>query len=402
MTFCAENENCYFRKKGKQSEADLKDFISCHIPGCNRQFHVKCIGFNKTTKEKYKYSFVCTRCNNFLQTLRSIISEEISCQLNKMAKYDSSMATCSETHAFIPNTHNDTVAENSVDSAGDSTGTEDRNVGTGNSVDDVDGSARTGNSVDGVDDGEGTVNSDSANKSTVDGVIGSAKAENNVDGVSNNCGSVMGVTGGHGGLKESKESETVSHLVLSTIKADNVCNNANSVKPFYLCHIEKELTLDDIKLILEDNNIKFDTLDMFEIEGDFTARKYIKIVGSVKNNFKFKIDLENSPLKSTWYHKMNPPVARKKTTNIIPTPSNSIVIKSTKKEQNKGDKTRQQINNQPAQIEVQNLNRDKILMLQNHNINTFKNNKINSIRKENALNSVKSFLEDILKEKIKR
>jgi len=400
MTFCAENENCYFRKKVKQSEADLKDFISCHVPGCNRQFHVKCVGFNKTTKEKYKYSFVCTRCNNFLHTLRSIISEEISNQFNRMANCDSTRPACSEQcdtkSDMILKNHDDTKNGNSE------AGTKDSTADTGKS------DAATGNSMNSVSDNGETLNNDNDTGRSVDDVCDSAEAENSdhvtvnsVDGANEIFGGVMDVAGDCGGSTQDKE-EKVSHLVLSTIKANNDLNITNSVKPFYLCHIEKELTLEDVKLILEDNKIKFDKLNMSEIEGDFTSRKYIKIIGSVKDNFKFKLDLENSPLKSAWYHKMNPPASRKNTTHSSPKPSNSTVIRSVANENSSGDKIKRQLNYQPHKIETQNLNRDKILMLHNHHMNTSKNNKINSNKKDNALNSVKSFLEDILKEKIKR
>jgi len=293
MTLCAQNESCYATKKGKISEAESNDFIICHVPGCGREFHTKCIGFTKAKKEKFKFSFLCTRCDNFMATLRSIISEEVERTLRPIKGLYDSLVQPAESEPAIET--NNKAAE----------------VGPREET--------NSNATEGGPE-------DETNSETTEGGPGDKRnnEKNNANG-SDTGGLAEAVTDESGKVTGHDESENQGQCVTSIqtdsnavvekdkLNSDKVFINSStkfddskqSNKFSFLCHIEKELTLNDVKLILQDNNIRISNISFSEADCNFKSRKFVRLEGSPRDKFHFKTDLQNSGLKHCWFLKIN-------------------------------------------------------------------------------------------------
>ena len=84
--FCCYAEPCVVSDKSKERE---KRIISCNSPGCQKQFHVTCVGHSKTTdREMQNIFFVCTTCESYInysaEIARKSIMNELDIKLDKL------------------------------------------------------------------------------------------------------------------------------------------------------------------------------------------------------------------------------------------------------------------------------------------------------------------------------
>jgi len=76
----------------------------------------------------------------------------------------------------------------------------------------------------------------------------------------------------------------------------------------FLCSIERDLTIPDIRFILEDAGITISEVEFIEAKGNFKNKKFIEITSKNRVNlFKFRIAFNQSILKSTWFIRNSPP-----------------------------------------------------------------------------------------------
>jgi len=116
-------------------------------------------------------------------------------------------------------------------------------------------------------------------------------------------------------IKESRESSindsdcsvSNSNLVSET-KNISINTDENVKGNLYVCSIEAELSINDIKLILEDAGVHLSNIDVVEMEGDFKRKKFIEIRSEQNVElFKFKLSFMNSKLNGTWFIRSSPP-----------------------------------------------------------------------------------------------
>jgi len=130
----------------------------------------------------------------------------------------------------------------------------------------------------------------------------------------------------NGTVDEATNIETVEDEELDLHKSDSP-NHLTSEKKqstteqydnkiLYLCSVESQLSVEDIRLILNDANIALDDLYFSQPDKDFKAKKYIEInsLNAVKL-FKFKFSFEKSNLNGTWFLRTTPPKSKVQTSN---------------------------------------------------------------------------------------
>jgi len=87
------------------------------------------------------------------------------------------------------------------------------------------------------------------------------------------------------------------------------CDN----KILYLCSIENQLSIDDIRLILSDANIEVDGAEFNQPDKDFRTKKFVEIsFSNAVKLFKFKFSFEKSNLNGTWFLRTSPPKSNEK------------------------------------------------------------------------------------------
>jgi len=106
-------------------------------------------------------------------------------------------------------------------------------------------------------------------------------------------------------------------------------NNKTVINKYFLCSVETELSLDDIRLILEDASVPLTEIDLIEAKGEFKRKRYVEIFS---NNavclFKFKRAFNSSNLNGSWFLRETPP-KQHKPENSKPYKPSSINNKNT-------------------------------------------------------------------------
>jgi len=292
---CNQGSQCLINKKTDTlSPSDQNDVIYCHVPSCNLFFHAKCIGWTHEDKVRLHMNFVCNKCKNYLDTLRSLIAEEVH---NCMKQY---------THIHIGTSKEN---DNSIAVCDISTQTdkEETSVSTLNETN------------------QNTENIDKASNETM---VNNLKLDQK-DSISNeNYVNTLHVQGDTPKPINDKLSNSIDNIIQTALSAEsesskitknNENNNQSIVLPQfstnetvncvnYLCGIETSLKLCDVKLILDDYKIYSDELALTEVQGNFRSRRFIKIETKSKiAMFKFKNSLDCSQLKNTWFLRSDPP-----------------------------------------------------------------------------------------------
>jgi len=90
---------------------------------------------------------------------------------------------------------------------------------------------------------------------------------------------------------------------------DHGFNDSNEMNgKLFLCSIEKELSVNDVCLILEDAGIELKEISLKENEGNFKHKKYLTIEATEKVKlFRFKLSFNQSKLNGTWFLRSTPP-----------------------------------------------------------------------------------------------
>jgi len=77
---------------------------------------------------------------------------------------------------------------------------------------------------------------------------------------------------------------------------------------YFLCSIEKALTVDDVKLILSDACVPIENIQLMSPKGEFKNKKYLKVYSTSNVDlFNFRMAFQNSKLNGTWFLRMTPP-----------------------------------------------------------------------------------------------
>jgi len=91
-------------------------------------------------------------------------------------------------------------------------------------------------------------------------------------------------------------------------KKSNVQPTENLHGKLFLCSVEKSLTLNDIRLILEDAEIDVNHISFCENIGNFKSKKFITVEAEQNVQlFKFKLAFNKSGLNGTWFLRASPP-----------------------------------------------------------------------------------------------
>jgi len=77
---------------------------------------------------------------------------------------------------------------------------------------------------------------------------------------------------------------------------------------YYLCSVETVLSVEDVKLILNDTGVNTEELEFNTPAGNFKSRKYLMITSSnTIKLFSFKLNFNKSSLNGTWFLRDTPP-----------------------------------------------------------------------------------------------
>jgi len=108
---------------------------------------------------------------------------------------------------------------------------------------------------------------------------------------------------------------TTNNTICRSVNENTATNSANKVDvgkdqilTYYLCGIECELSLDDIKFILEDEGISFENINVEFPKGNFRKKRFIVLTSkSNRRLFAFKRTFDKSSLVGTWFLRSTPP-----------------------------------------------------------------------------------------------
>jgi len=339
MSRCDEKENCLY---SKLSESDKKNIIECHIPGCAKSFHSKCIGLeakNSDERKRLKYSFVCIRCENFLLTIRSIISEEINVQL-KNSTNTLSMAT-----QTIGTSPRDTYCQcGRIQEPGLTTSI--------NTTDESGGHAReSGLTTSGqqTTESSGQIQASSlttsANEITAEGSVTRGVSE--LDGP-NDKGNHFLSNSNNSDYRDSiiaNVSPPKQNVFISNTKKETYADKLKAKTPqnktlddektdFYLCSIDYDLKISEVKSILECNKISTENIGFSDVNSNFRKKKYIKLCSSKTTKFNFKMQLENSNISGTWFYRTTPPRKREQPGSVTELNKNKFSLHPTIENEN--------------------------------------------------------------------
>jgi len=261
---CALSPNCCLSAENKRDKKYSR-LIDCRL--CLKSWHAFCIGYETLGEGEFdekSTKFVCNKCNFFVNAVADVVSDKISVLLdNLQTKLELKLSM--RTNVDLRNEENN----NSCD--------HDQSVS-------VDIPTPTS-------DDQFTAKNCSNNNAVHKGALEPPTSHKNI-----NC-------------TTEKENKFTQQVNMS--KNDNSCENEQQDKMSntqYLCSIENELSLADIKFILTDANINLDHVNISEVSGNFKRKKYVEISSnSAITMFKFKRLFNASSLNGTWFLRQTPP-----------------------------------------------------------------------------------------------
>ena len=112
-------------------------------------------------------------------------------------------------------------------------------------------------------------------------------------------------------------STSILRSAEATTKATTSTANINdNGKTLYMTSIEADLTLEEIRLILQDYDVILAGILLQEVKGNFTTKKYIKVSAQdPKCLSKLKISFNSSKVSSSWYLRDRPPLSPEQRAN---------------------------------------------------------------------------------------
>jgi len=333
---CHLDSKCRVKLESKNGKKQCR-LLSCCV--CEKHFHALCVNYQSLPESEFnalKEVFTCTRCYKLVDAISSQIEERISKIfnnhiLNGSLKGVSSKIASTQTHT---ETHDDTknntpcnnILPNSnstnmiIEETNNGVGKND-NVTTNQTIDNL--SLDKKKSGDKFEDKIVSINKNE-------------KYENpNMPKIQTDCDTNNETLTDH--VNDMHNINTNENFEIKTSSQVDKNIDKNTEKHLYLCGIETVLSINDVKIILEDYNVHLNTIELSNANGSFSKRKYINIhSSSMADIFKFKHSFSNSSLYNTWFLRETPPKQKTYAETLLT--SKDITIKYT------------------------NLNRDKILL----------------------------------------
>jgi len=113
----------------------------------------------------------------------------------------------------------------------------------------------------------------------------------------------------------SEETPTNSgndqNIIISNDNSNADQTNNYSKQPsnnYFLCSIETELSIDDVKFVLDDAKVPLNEIVLKEVDGEFKRKKFIEVSSlNAICLFKFKRAFYSSSLSGSWFLRQTPP-----------------------------------------------------------------------------------------------
>jgi len=258
---CSLIPNCGLTAENKKDKHYTR-LIECRM--CLKSWHAFCVGYHTLKEDEFNEqskTFVCNKCNYFVHAVSDIVAEKVRIQMQDLfAQLESKTAeTYDKLSTALLGRKRNSIEEK-----------EARIVTQPNEIK------------------NGSTNNDVANISNTE----SPKIN-----VANNSTTEI--------LETNEDTDFVSNKLPSN-KQDTISSKTED--NLYVCSIEKELTLNDVRLILEDAEVHVKNIELWEITGDFKRKRFIEVTSKEKIDlFKFKHSFSRSKLCGTWFLRSTPP-----------------------------------------------------------------------------------------------
>lgn len=276
-------EECVVAKESKTEKKAIRR-LACKM--CGRNFHAYCAGYeNKTEKEFIEASdlFCCQKCNNFV----NIVTENITFKFRDIIQnLTEQIKTSIDNINFKCTCDCNDNRNDLINKSVSNTLSNIMNYSTANMTETIQASNEPNENC------PHNINESTFNKQDSTQTLPAShfsESQRKVD-----C------------LIQPSINESTNKTPAVIDKSSHITQKQPHI--LYLCSIEKDLSINDIKIILNDAGICLNDIEFFEPDGLFYRKRYLRLLSNQKVKlFKFKLAFEKCELIGTWFLRDSPP-----------------------------------------------------------------------------------------------